>query len=238
MKKILLIMVMSTVLLSGCLYPKEELAKNQIPNESQLEMVQNAVDQYVEMTNGLVPIKTKPSDVDIYEKYLIDFTTLKENNLIAEIPGSAYENGGAYQYIIMNPEDDPQVKLIDLRITDKLREIYVKLDIYRTKNLYPPFGEQIEQGIYKLNYEKLGYKSEPYVVSPYTKNNLPFLMNTDGELFVDYRIDLQHALDEFDHSFKEGDDIRAILEENYHFVPVYSLPYTIKNGEPVFLIEN
>ena len=208
---------MSTVLLSGCLYPKEELAKNQIPNESQLEMVQNAVDQYVEMTNGLVPIKTKPSDVDIYEKYLIDFTTLKENNLIAEIPGSAYENGGAYQYIIMNPEEDPQVKLIDLRITDKLREIYVKLDIYRSKNLYPPFGEQIEQGIYKLNYEKLGYKSEPYVVSPYTKNNLPFLMNTDGELFVDYRIDLQHALDEFDHSFKEGDDIRAILEENYPF---------------------
>lgn len=238
MKKTLLIVGISIFFLSGCLFPKEELAKNQIPNESQLEMVQNAVDQYVEMTNGLVPIKTKPSDVDIYEKYLIDFTMLKENNLIAEIPGSAYENGGAYQYIIMNPEEDPQVKLIDLRITDKLREVYVKLDIYRSKNLYPPFGEQIEKGIYKLNYEKLGYKSEPYVVSPFTKNNLPLLMNTEGDLFVDYRIDLQYALDEFDHSFQEGDDIRSILEENYHFVPVYSLPYTIKDGEPVFLIEN
>lgn len=237
MKKLLLVIITSMFLLTGCLYPKEELAKNQIPNESQLEMVQNAVDQYVEMTDGLVPIKTKPSDVDIYEKYLIDFTILKENNLISEIPGTAYENGGAYQYIILDPENNPRVKLIDLRISDKLRELYTKLDIYRSEHLYPPFGEQIEKGIYKLNYEKLGYKSEPHVVSPFTKNNLPFVMNTDGELFVDYRIDLQQALDEFDHSFEEGDDIRSILEDNYHFVPVYSLPYTIKDGEPVFLID-
>ncbi len=237
MKKLLLVIITSMFLLTGCLYPKEELAKNQIPNESQLEMVQNAVDQYVEMTDGLVPIKTKPSDVDIYEKYLIDFTILKENNLISEIPGTAYENGGAYQYIILDPENNPRVKLIDLRISDKLRELYTKLDIYRSEHLYPPFGEQIEKGIYKLNYEKLGYKSEPHVVSPFTKNNLPVVMNTDGELFVDYRIDLQQALDEFDHSFEEGDDIRSILEDNYHFVPVYSLPYTIKDGEPVFLID-
>lgn len=237
MKKLLLVIITSMFLLTGCLYPKEELAKNQIPNESQLEMVQNAVDQYVEMTDGLVPIKTKPSDVDIYEKYLIDFTILKENNLISEIPGTAYENGGAYQYIILDPENNPRVKLIDLRISDKLRELYTKLDIYRSEHLYPPFGEQIEKGIYKLNYEKLGYKSEPQVVSPFTKNNLPVVMNTDGELFVDYRIDLQQALDEFDHSFEEGDDIRSILEDNYHFVPVYSLPYTIKDGEPVFLID-
>lgn len=237
MKKLLLVIITSMFLLTGCLYPKEELAKNQIPNESQLEMVQNAVDQYVEMTDGLVPIKTKSSDVDIYEKYLIDFTILKENNLISEIPGTAYENGGAYQYIILDPENNPQVKLIDLRISDKLRELYTKLDIYRSEHLFPPFGEQIEKGIYKLNYEKLGYKSEPHVVSPFTKNNLPFVMNTDGELFVDYRIDLQQALDEFDHSFEEGDDIRSILEDNYHFVPVYSLPYTIKDGEPVFLID-
>lgn len=237
MKKLLLVIITSMFLLTGCLYPKEELAKNQIPNESQLEMVQNAVDQYVEMTDGLVPIKTKPSDVDIYEKYLIDFTILKENNLISEIPGTAYENGGVYQYIILDPENNPRVKLIDLRISDKLRELYTKLDIYRSEHLYPPFGEQIEKGIYKLNYEKLGYKSEPHVVSPFTKNNLPVVMNTDGELFVDYRIDLQQALDEFDHSFEEGDDIRSILEDNYHFVPVYSLPYTIKDGEPVFLID-
>lgn len=236
MKKLSLIGIVVVFILSGCLYPQSELAKNQIPNEAQLESVQNAVINYREMTDGLLPIKTKPSDVDIYEKYLIDFTTLKEHSLISEIPGTAYENGGIYQYTIVTPEDDPRVKLIDLRISEKLAEVFRKLDMYRSENLYPPFGEQIADGVYKLNYEKLGYKSEPYVVSPYTKNNLPFLMNTDGELFIDYRIDLQHALEAFEHEFEEGDDIRPILEDNYPFVPVYSLPYTIENNEPVFLI--
>ena len=32
--------------LSGCLYPQGELAKNQVPNEIQLETVQSAVDKY------------------------------------------------------------------------------------------------------------------------------------------------------------------------------------------------
>src|SRR5690625_2972875 len=113
MKKFLLGTIMLVFILSGCLYPQSELAKNQVPNEAQLEMVQNAVDNYREMTDGLVPIKTKPSDVDIYEKYVIDFTTLQESNLISEIPGTAYENGGVYQYVLVTPDDDPRVKLID-----------------------------------------------------------------------------------------------------------------------------
>src|SRR5699024_6607384 len=143
-------------LLSGCLYPKNELAKNQVPNEAQLDMVQTAVLQYVEETNGLVPIKTKSNDVDIYEKYLVDFSLLKEHQLLSEIPGTAYENGGVYQYTLVTPEEDPRVKLIDLRMTEEIRSVNVKLDIYRSKNIYPPFGEQIAPNIYKLNYEKLG----------------------------------------------------------------------------------
>ena len=225
------------IILTGCLYPQNEMAKNQMPNEAQLDMVQTAVLQYKEETNGLVPIKTKENDVDIYEKYLIDFTLLKDNQLLSEIPGTAYENGGIYQYTLVTPEEDPRVKLIDLRITEKIREVYVKLDIYRSKNLYPPFGEQVDKNIYTLNYKKLGLKTEPHVVSPFSKTNLPLLINTEGELFVDYRIDLQQALKEFEHDFKYGDDIRPILENNYPFVPAYSLPYTIDDNEPVLITE-
>lgn len=232
---LLALFLLVTTTLTGCLYPQNELAKNQIPNEKQLEMVQTAVLEYRDETNGLMPIKTKSSDVALYEKYLIDFSMLKEHQLLSEIPGTAFENGGVYQYTIITPEEDPRVKLIDLRIAEKLREVNVKLDIYRSKNLYPPFGEQVGTDIYTVNYEKLGFKTEQYVVSPYSKTNLPIIMNTDGELFVDYRIDLQQALTEHEHRFKEGDDIRPILEDHYPFVPVYSLPYTIKNGEPVFL---
>lgn len=235
-KRTILIMVSFAVLfLSACMYPKSELAKNQVPNEEQLDMVQEAVNQYREDTNGLIPIKTKEADADQYEKYLIDFVLLKEEQYLTETPGTAYENGGVYQYVIIRPEDESLVKLIDLRVVEKLREVYVRLDTYRSKNIYPPFGEQIDDGLFQLNYKKLNYSSEPHVVSPFTGNNLPFILDKNGELYIDYRIDLQQALSEYEHSLQEGDDIRTILEDNYPFVPVYSLPYTVKENEVVFM---
>ncbi|HLR66333.1 hypothetical protein [Virgibacillus alimentarius] len=225
-------------ILSGCLYPQSELSKNQSPNEAQLELVQTAVDKYKEQTNGLVPIKTKESNSPIFQKYLIDFNALKEQNTLAEIPGNAYENGGVYQYTIITPEDNPRVKLIDLRSTEELRKVNIKLEIYRDKHIYPPFGEEIANGIFKIDYKKLGLKSEPSVVSPYSKENLPIIMDTDGQLYIDYRIDLNNALKEYDNHYKKGEDIRTILPENTPFVPAYSLPYTVDNGEPVFLEQN
>lgn len=222
------------ILLSGCLYPESELPKNKEPNESQLEEVQSAVDQYREQTQGLVPIKTKPSDTPIFQKYLVDFQSLKERNIMTEIPGTAYENGGVYQYTILTPEDDPRVKLIDLRISDAVREVAVKLNVYRNEHIYPPFGEEIADGVFQVDHEKLGLESQPYVVSPYSQENLPIVMDTKGDLYVDYRIDLASALDEYEHDYKEGDDIRYLLAENTPFVPAYSLPYTVQDGEPVF----
>lgn len=235
MKRLLTYSLLSIVfLLSGCLYPSSELAQNQVPNEEQLKMVQEAVLQYQEQTDGLMPIKTNPSDVPLYERYIIDFTKLKEAQLLNEIPGTAYENGGIYQYIIITPEENPHVKLIDLRMTEKIREINVKLDIYRQKNLYPPYGEQVAEDVYELNYEKLGIKERPTVVSPFTQQELPILMTTDGELIVDYRHDLQVAVEQFDVNLEEGEDLRLILEENYPFVPAYSVAYTMENNEVTF----
>lgn len=219
------------------MYPKQEMAKNNVPNDAQLEMVQSAVEQYKAENNGLVPIKTKDSDADQYEKYLIDFSLLQEAQILTEIPGSAYENGGLYQYTILDPEDDPQVKVIDLRFSEKIRDINTKLHIYRSKNTYPPFGKQIEIGIYAVDYKELGYDAEPYVVSPFTNENLTFVLDQKGDIYIDYRSDLRQALGAYDHTFREGDDIRTILEENYPFVPVYSLPYTIKDGDPTFLLK-
>ena len=223
------------MLLSGCLYPQNKLEKNQSPNETQLELVQSAVDQYREDQQGLVPIKTKGSDTPIFQKYLIDFTILKENNLIDQIPGNAYENGGVYQYTLLTPDDNPRVKLIDLRITEEIRRINVQLDIYRNKHLYPPFGKEVADGVFTIDHKKLGFDAPPSVVSPYSKEKLPVVMDVDGKLYVDYRIDLTDALKTYEHKYKEGDDIRYLLADNTPFVPAYSLPYTIQDGEPVFL---
>ncbi|HLS23466.1 MAG TPA: hypothetical protein VK037_06065 [Pseudogracilibacillus sp.] len=235
MKRTIPLIFISLLLLivSGCLYPQSELAKHQEPQEEQLQRVQEAVLQYKEQTNGLMPIHTTENDVPRYEKYIIDFTTLRDAQLLNEIPGTAFENGGYYQYVIITPEEDPRVKLIDLRITEKLREVNVKLDIYRQKHLYPPYGEQIAPDIYQLNYEKLGLKEEPIVVSPYSNEQLPILITTEGQLIVDYRLDLQLAIEEYGVD-ESSEDIRYILEDNYPFVPAYSVPYIVEDGEPIF----
>lgn len=232
---LLFILILLSLLLTGCLYPDSELEKNQIPYEDQLETVQTAVDNYVDSNNGLVPIRTKPSDTPIFEKYLIDFTKLTDGGFLSEIPGNAFEEGGVYQYVLITPEENPRVRLIDLRITEEIRGVNLRLQTYRDEHLYPPFGEQLSNNLYTIDYEKLGLESAPTVISPYSNNNLPIIMDVDGNLYVDYRMDLNDALNEYEHDFGEGDDIRYLLAENTPFVPAYSVEYTIKNNEPVFM---
>lgn len=233
--KLITVLFITSLILSGCLYPKNELAKNKTPNQAQLDMMQSAVEQYQEKTGGLVPIKTKPSDVALYEKYIVDFEQLKQEQILSEIPGTAFENGGYYQYVIISPEEDPQVKLIDLRLTEQLRSVKYKIDNFRSTNTYPPFGERVEGDVYNIDYKKIGLKEAPTVTSPYSQDKLPIVMNENGEAFIDYRLDLYTALNEIDHDFETGDNIISILADNYPFVPVYSIDYTIEDGDPIFL---
>ncbi|ENH97346.1 hypothetical protein J416_05008 [Gracilibacillus halophilus YIM-C55.5] len=223
------------ILLSGCMYPEENLQKNQLSNDRQLQMVQQAIDQYVKDENGLVPIHTKESDTPLYQKYVIDFQKLKQGNYLQSIPATAFENGGAYQYVLINPETNPTVKVIDIRVVDQLRPIQQQLTIYRDEHIYPPFGKEVAEGIYKLNREELGVSQEDLQInSPYSDHRLPVYINADGELIIDYRMDLYSLLEEVDHDLQLGDDIRSLLTKHHPVVPAYSVPYTIENDEPVF----
>jgi hypothetical protein len=229
--------LISMFLLSGCLYPEERLKQNQIPYKNQLESVQTAVDEFAKDNNGLLPIKNREANTPIYQKYPIDFNKLIPK-YIQEPPGNAFENGGIFLYVIVNPETKPTVKLIDLRMAEVIRELQVRLNIYRQKNGYPPFKDVIADKVFTLDFKKLGYKEPPFVVSPFSGKNLPLVINNKGEIFVDYRIDLFEALKKHKHSYKTGDDIRGILVENSMFVPAFSLPYTInEKNEPIFLMD-
>jgi hypothetical protein len=104
-------------LLSGCLYPEEKLQKNTIPYEDQIAAVQNSVDRFQEESGGLLPIKTRDMTTPIYQKYPIDFSALSPKYM-AEPPGTAFESGGIYLYALVDVEENPTVKLIDLRIAD------------------------------------------------------------------------------------------------------------------------
>lgn len=226
-----LLMVLTVSLLTGCLYPQDQLQQNQLPYEDQIAAVQSAVEKYQSENSGILPIKTKDQDTPIYIKYPIEFNKLK-GPYLSEVPGNAYENGGVFQYVLIDVEEKPTVKIFDLRIAEKIREINIRI---RSAG-YPPFKESIGDNVYTLDYSQIGYDEEPFVVSPYSKQNLPLLISGSGEIFVDYTNDLNIKLQEQEYNLEKGEDIRSILTEDSAFVPAYSIPYTINDkNEPVFM---
>lgn len=233
MKKKLLVLItllFASALLTGCLFPEEQKAENQIPDEAQLIAVQNAIEQYKTET-GVLPIQTREQDTDIFIKYPIDFSKLVPKYL-ANIPGNAYEKGGIFQYVIWDPENNPTVKLVDLRSAETIRDLNVRL----LSSKYMLYKDRIADNVYSINFEKLGLESEMTVPSPYSNNHLPLVASTEGKVYVDYSIDLNLFLKENNLTPKPGEDIRMLLVEAYPVVPAYSLPYTVnEENEPVFM---
>lgn len=238
-KQVFRIIVYSFLLsfLTGCLYPQEKRVENEIPYPGQIAQVEQAVEQFQNDT-GVLPIKTRDMSTPIYQKYPIDFGKLIPRYLPYP-PGNSFENGGVFQYVLINVEEKPKVKLLHLVMVKDVQEVQRKLYSYMSKNNQrAPVKGKVAEGLFKLDYEKLGYKEELRVQSPYYGNYLPLLIDEKANVVIDYTIDLHMALNEFDHQFKQGDDIRSILTNHFPFVPAFSVPYTIdENGEPVYMTE-
>ncbi len=233
---ILVLLLLITNLLTGCLYPQERRSENQVPYLDQLQSVQSAVDQYQEASGGLLPIKDRDMDTPIYQKYPIDFNKLMHARFLQDAPGNAFESGGVFLYVLVNVETEPTVKLIDLRVAEQLREVNLRINIYRNQHRFSPVKEMLSNTAFRLDHEKLNYDTAPYIVSPFTGNNLPVIIDTSGNAIVDYSMDIYEYLQSNDHQFETGDDVRDILVEHSVFVPAFSVPYTIdENNEPIFL---
>jgi hypothetical protein len=217
------------------MYPVQELTQNQVPYKDQIQSVQTAVESFQKDNGGILPIKTTKANTDLYEKYLVDFKKLAPRYLV-EPPGNAFESGGVFQYVIIDAETKPVVKIFDLRIADTIQEIKMRI----TANGYPPFKKRLAYDVYSLDFKKLGYEKPPYAVSPFTGHHLPFVITGSTDVYVDYRSDLAQILKQKKITVKAGEDIRPILTKDSMFVPAYSLPYTIdaKTGEPIFLDKN
>ncbi|KYG88946.1 hypothetical protein A0U40_14705 [[Bacillus] sp. KCTC 13219] len=223
---------LSTLLLTACAYPEERKVENQVPDVDQLASVQRAITEY-QADTGVLPIKTRDMDTDTFIKYLVDFDKLVPKYLSSP-PANSFEKGGIFQYIIWNPEENPTIKLVDLRVPERLRE--VKIRFIGTK--YPQYKDSITPYIYTIDFKKIGYKEDVTVASPYSNNQLPVIVSTQGELYVDYSIDLYQFIKEQGLTPQQGDDIRMLLVEHYPVVPAYSLPYTVdENNEPIFMYE-
>lgn len=233
--KLVALLILITILLTGCLYPQERRAENQVPYLDQLQSVQSAVNQFQEATGGLLPIKDRDMDTPIYQKYPIDFNRLMPR-FMQDAPGNAFESGGVFLYVLVNVETEPTVKLIDLRVAEQLREVNLRINMYRNQNRFTPVSEPLSNTAFRLDHEKLNYDTAPHIVSPFTGNNLPIIVDTSGNAIVDYSMDLYEYLQTKEHTYEQGDDIRDILVEHSVFVPAFSVPYTIdENNEPIFL---
>ncbi|MDN4608745.1 hypothetical protein P5G49_14890 [Sporosarcina sp. F6_3S_P_2] len=227
----LLLSLLTVIILAGCMYPGDEKERREIPYEDQIEAIQKAVNAYKENNGGLLPIKTREQETDLYIKYPIEFSKLVPA-YTEKIPSNAFETGGIYQYVLMDVEENPTVKLVDLRIAERIRELNLRKHI----NGKLPFKEAVGENVYEIDFEAMGFKEPLKIESPYSDALLPIVVGGDGNFYVDYSIDLNRILSEEKRNVKEGEDIRYLLSDDYPIVPAYSLPYTVNDqNEPVFM---
>ena len=229
--RLILATIAGIILMSGCLYPESEQVQNQMPEEMQIEMVQNAVDQFREDSDGLLPIETKEGQRE-YLEYQIDFERLVPSYL-DERPESAYEAGGHYQYVIIDAEEDPKVKLADLNITEEVRSLNIRL---KAMGEHVELDEPIGPNVYPLDLGFYNLDENPTVSSPYTGASLNVYYNGGEEFIVDYREDIARIINENDLSFETGEDVRHVLYEYTPVVPLYSPEITVNDeNEPIFM---
>ncbi|MBO1911336.1 hypothetical protein J4G37_41920, partial [Microvirga sp. 3-52] len=128
----------------------------------------------------------------------------------------------------------PTVKLVDLRLAERIRELNLRKNI--NNGYIPHEPKAIGNNVFEIDYKAMGFKEQITVKSPYSETFLPLIVGGDGNFYVDYSIDLQRLLDEKEVEVKPGEDIRRLLEEISPVLPAYSLPYTVnENNEPVIM---
>lgn len=219
-------------LLSGCMYPKEMRKENQVTAKESVLVVQNAVDQYKEKT-GVLPIKNSELDTPIYEKYVLDMKKLTSGPYLGQVPATAFEKGGSYLFVLVNPEQKPIVKLMDLVAYQKAGDVQKWVDEYGKANGGAlPLGESAGTDVFRLDFAKLGKKTEQ-VQSMYSRQYLGFLIDRSGKVGIDYAPEIMQAIER--KSWKDSGgrtDLRTLLVEDAPFVPVKSFPYYWKDGEP------
>ncbi|MFE5317164.1 hypothetical protein ACFQ88_00510 [Paenibacillus sp. NPDC056579] len=234
-----IIIVVLSLMLSGCMYPKDQLKQNQIATGEFVVVVQNAVDQFHTKT-GVLPIKNSEQTTPLYEKYPIDFKKLKERAMISSIPANAFENGGTAVYVLVDVETKPTVKMMDLISFQLTAEVQKQVDDYRAKNYGKlPTGEQVAPSFYRIDFAKMN-KKPVQAASMYTRQvMLPLLLDDTGRVSIDYAEEMMRLIDKksLQKSLDSKQDLRELLVKESFYVPARTGPYHWLNGQPTPVVE-
>lgn len=218
--------------LSGCMYPNERKAENQIGIDQQVSLVQEAIDKFKEET-GVLPIVTKEAETPIYEKYIIDFSKMIPK-YIPYIPGAAFEQGGSFLFVLTNVEENPTVRLLDLKVVNEIGDIQSRVSYYFEKKKSLPMAGVIPGGYFKIDFKSIGVKEEKgSIESPITGDPLPVIMSSTGMVGIDYVTDLQKIKNSTKSMPIPQGDIRDLVPEHSIYVPVKSFPYSVEDGRIV-----
>lgn len=219
-----------SMILTGCLYPSSERRENQIPVETYVQEVQQALDQY-QKDKGVLPIRNQENETPVYRKYAIDFSRLLP--YLSRIPANAFEEGGIHLYVIVDPETNPVVRLYDVGVSSGIQDLQKKVRIYRSETGGYPLGDKITGPFYLVDFTRLE-TNELVVRSPLSGSVLPIIIDAStGEVGIDYSIDLGLIIQNMKISeWEEDRDLRQLIPANSMFVPAHSFPYQWDQGKP------
>lgn len=221
--------------LQGCLGPGNAEATSHMAYLTEINGVQQAVDAYKKAT-GVLPIKNSTPQTPIYEQNRIDFSRIVPE-YIPQAPSNSYEGGGYFQYLIVNAESQPTVKVYDLTLVSTIQDIENKIQIFRYNKGYSPVGKILANGRYTIDFKAIGYKTPPHATSPYSGQSLNFFMDSQSTVYINYLPDIYNAVKSAKQPVKPGVDLRPLLYEDSPYVPVASVPYAVNSkGEVDFLL--
>ncbi|MFC5531738.1 hypothetical protein [Cohnella yongneupensis] len=216
--------------LSGCLYPDDQTPGGEASSRESVLAVQDAVDRFFQQT-GVLPIVNADQTVPLYEKYKIDLGKLQRADYLGSVPPISFEKGGRFQFLIIDEETKPQVKLLDLVLFQTVGDVQKKVDAYRKAHGDAnPAGEAVYPGFASVDFDKLN-SDAPEVRSNYSHQPLDLLVDQAGQVFVDYGIDIATAITKSEAPPKADADLRRYLIDASYYVPVKSAVYHwVKDG--------
>ncbi|GAF14345.1 LOW QUALITY PROTEIN: ABC transporter periplasmic binding protein YphF [Bacillus sp. JCM 19045] len=218
------------LLLSGCFLPNTERAENQVPYPDQLASVQAAVDQFQQDT-GVLPINTFDETTNLYQRYVVDFRQLVPSYMQSP-PGTSFENGGTHQFVLVNVEEDPEVKVVDVTVMNTINRLNQRINDYRRKHDYAPIKEALDYNLFSLDYKKLGYSEEPLINSLIMIRFCRFYLRMKAISLLTTSL-IYWSNSSQGVTYEEGIDLRPQLYEESPYVPLFSVPYTYHPDEGV-----
>ncbi|MBO9597744.1 MAG: DUF3939 domain-containing protein [Cohnella sp.] len=227
----LTLLIVPLLSLSGCLYPDDQTPGGEASARESVLTVQDAVDRYFEQT-GVLPIENANEFTPLYEKYRINLDKLQRADYLGSVPPIAFEKGGRFQFLIIDEETKPQVKLLDLVVHQQVGEVQKKVvDYFASHKGVIPAGEQVYPGYVSVDFDKLGIDA-PDIRSVYSRQPVNLIMDIAGKVYVDYGIDIVTAIGKSETPPNGDTDLRRYLIDASYYVPIKSAEYRWVDNAP------